>query len=535
MDVLSSQEMLAREEEAFRFGFTAAALMEAAGEAMAWRIVALYPHARKFLILVGKGNNGGDGLVVARHLSEAQKSVQVVLTVPEDQLGELPRTQLDRLRGPFPNLEIVPWRDDLDFPGSNGVVIDALLGLQASGPLRGTLAEVVAKLNHARAANFFRTVALDLPSGLAAYDEGVVPSDRDAAVVADVTLAVGFAKDVLTRESLSGSVGRLEVIPWSKAKAESAPQQVLVPHELAGLLPRRNAFSFKGTYGKLVIVAGSPGFTGAPVLCAQAALAMGAGLLSIVTRPDACSDIAAQAPPECMVSGWTDSVSKVVQNASAIVIGPGLGNDTQTVTMLRAVLTVGCPVLIDADGLNALAQNLDLLREAKGPVLLTPHPGEMARLLGRKFTPDEREAVARQFVDHHNVTLVLKGTRTLVTASGKPLFINTTGNPGLSTGGSGDTLSGILGALLAQGLTPLDAARLGVWLHGHAADLVLSERGCEEGLTPTMLSAHLGAALVSLRAQAVIPEGILECSGRDGSPLPSHSFEGRDGTRVPTQ
>jgi NAD(P)H-hydrate epimerase len=153
---------------------------------------------------------------------------------------------------------------------------------------------------------------------------------------------------------------------------------------------------------------------------------------------------------------------------------------------------------------------MNLLRRAKGAVLLTPHPGEMRRLIDRKFSADEREAVAREFTDEHNVTLVLKGTRTLVMARGGEIFINTTGNPGLSTGGSGDTLSGILGALLTQGLEPLDAAQLGVWLHGHAADLVLAERGCEEGVTPTMLSAHLGAALVSLRAQAVAPAGLLE-------------------------
>jgi NAD(P)H-hydrate epimerase len=169
-------------------------------------------------------------------------------------------------------------------------------------------------------------------------------------------------------------------------------------------------------------------------------------------------------------------------------------------------------VLIDADGLNSLAQNLDLLKEAKAPVVLTPHVGEMARLIGRKFHADERETIAREFVEKHNVTLVLKGTRTLITASGAPFHINTTGNPGLSTGGTGDTLSGIVGALLAHGLPALDAARLGVWLHGHAADLVLSERGCEEGLTPTMLSVHLGAALVSLRAQAIAPMGLIERS-----------------------
>jgi len=327
-----------------------------------------------------------------------------------------------------------------------------------------------------------------------------------------VTLAVGFAKEVLCHEALSAWVGRLEVVPWSEEKAESAPRQVLVGHELATLLPRRNALANKGDFGRLAIVAGSAGFTGAPVLCAQAALAMGTGLLSVVTRPDANAVVAAKAPPEAMVSDWPDKgeTPAVVKNASTIVLGPGLGVDAKTTKMLRAVLAVGCPVLIDADGLNALALKLDLLGEAKGPVLLTPHPGEMARLIGCKFKPSEREAVARAFTDRYDVTLVLKGTRTLVTARGHAMFINTTGNSGLSTGGSGDTLSGFIGALLAQGLAPLNAARLGVWLHGHAADLVLAERGCEEGLTPTMLSAHLGTALVSLRSQAVAPVGLLE-------------------------
>jgi NAD(P)H-hydrate epimerase len=203
-------------------------------------------------------------------------------------------------------------------------------------------------------------------------------------------------------------------------------------------------------------------------------------------------------------------VPDVISNATAIVIGPGLGTDAETIRLLRNVLMIKCPVLIDADGLNMLSQNLDLLREAQGPLLLTPHPGEMARLLGRRFDPSERETVARKFVEHYKVTLVLKGTRTLITAPGQPFFINTTGNPGLSAGGSGDTLSGILGALLAQGLAPLDAARLGVWLHGHAADMVLAARGCEEGMTATMLSAFIGAALTSLRLQAVLPSGLLE-------------------------
>ncbi len=512
MEILSLKEMMAREEEAFRSGLTAAALMEAAGEAMAGRIAELYPRAARFLVLVGKGNNGGDGLVVARYLVKVGRQVRVALTAPEEELGELPQAMLGRLRGCGTNLEILPWREDLDFPGSEGVVIDSLLGVQARGALRGNLAGIVAKLNEARAAGFFRTVALDLPSGLAAYEQGAAPENRDACVVADVTLAVGFAKDVLVREALAGWVGRIEVMPWSRETASTGARQALLGHELARLLPRRNALSYKGDFGRLAIVAGSAGFGGAPVLCAQAAQAMGAGLLAVVTKPEVVSTVEVKAPPEAMVSGWAggSEAPAVVRKANALVIGPGLGADKETARMLEAALAVGCPVVVDADGLNLLAQRLDLLRTAKGPVVVTPHVGEMARLIGRKFSMAEREAVARDFVEQHGVTLVLKGTRTLISAPGKAFFFNTTGNPGLSTGGSGDTLAGIVGALLAQRLAPLEAARLGVWLHGHAADLALAERGCEEGLTPTMLSGHLGHALVSLRGLAAAKPGLLE-------------------------
>jgi hydroxyethylthiazole kinase-like uncharacterized protein yjeF len=277
-------------------------------------------------------------------------------------------------------------------------------------------------------------------------------------------------------------------------------------------LPRRGALSFKNTFGKLTLVAGSRGFTGAPVLCVHGAQGIGAGLLSIVTQDDVAEIVAATAPPEAMVSGWANlhEAPEVVKNASALVVGPGLGTSSESEKMLRHVLAAGVPTLIDADGLNLLAKNPDLLKEAKGPVVLTPHVGEMGRLVGRKLSPDEREAVAREFVEKHKVTLVLKGTRTLVAAAGEPLYVNTTGNPGLATGGSGDTLSGIIGGLLAQGLAPLEAARLGVWIHGHAADLVLAGRETEEGLTPTMLAAGLGAAIASLRAQAAVQPGLLE-------------------------
>ena len=516
MDVLSNPEMVQLEQKTFADGTsTAETLMKAAGAAMARRIRARYPHAHDFLILVGQGNNGGDGLVIARHLALGGGNIEVILTADEDDLGDLSRQQLPPLRRFGPGVNIIPWNNDLKFPGADGIVIDALLGVQAKGPLRGHLAAIVQRLNAQRRALFFRTIAVDLPTGLAAFSEGK-PKNEDDVVVADLTLAVGFAKDVLCRESLAGWVGGIEVLPWSRERFDSSARQALVGHELAGLLPRRSALSHKNDFGRVALVAGSLGFTGAAGLCTQAAQAMGAGLLCVVTHPDAAAIVAAQAPHEAMVSAWNSSHLDVVEKADAIVIGPGLGTKESTRHMLKAVLQVGCPVLVDADALTVLADNLDFLKDAQGLVLLTPHPGEMSRLLGRKFGPDEREAVAREFTDKHNVTLVLKGTRTLVTARGAPLYYNTSGNPGLSTGGSGDTLSGLLGALLGQHLSPLDAARLGVWLHGHAADLALAERGCEEGLTPSLLSAHLGPALVSLRRQALISDGLIEAASSAG-------------------
>jgi hydroxyethylthiazole kinase-like uncharacterized protein yjeF len=198
--------------------------------------------------------------------------------------------------------------------------------------------------------------------------------------------------------------------------------QALVDFDLAGLLPRRSALSHKNDFGRVTLVAGSPGFTGAAGLCSQAAQAMGAGLLSVVTRPESADVVAAQAPHEAMVSGWPDDgpTPEPVEKANVIGIGPGLGRGNKTLHLLRTVLGLGCPVVVDADALTVLAEHPQLMKEAKGEVILTPHPGEMARLVGRKFSPDEREQIARDFVEKHGVTLVLKGTRTLVAAPGRP-------------------------------------------------------------------------------------------------------------------
>ena len=371
MDVLSIPEMMEREQAAFTDGTTAERLMEAAGETMAACIAVAFLRADDFLVLVGKGNNGGDGLVVARCLAKEGQPVRIALTADEDKLGELPQSRLARLREECPDVKIAPWSDDLPLPGSNGVAIDALLGVQAKGELRGELSGVVAKLNAARAARFFRTVALDLPTGLAAYADGSAPKDRDAAVVADVTLAVGFAKDVLCREALAGWVGRLAGRAMvgragggkgraPGARAARAGRAVAAPR---GRYLVQERFRQAGHRGRAASASPARRYSGV-----QAAQAIGAGLLSVVTHEECAgaSSPRTRRPRRWCPPGRSRETPEVVTGASVIAIGPGLGTRRPGARhAAQAVLDVGCPVLVDADGLTLLAKNPHLLRRGE--------------------------------------------------------------------------------------------------------------------------------------------------------------------------
>lgn len=493
MKIVSTAELVEREQAVIAAGTSATELMERAGRGMAEIIQAEFPAARDVLLLIGKGNNGGDGLVVARHLAIAGWTVRVVLAEGDKQLRDLPREQWQRLSAEHPDVLSHAQLHDTLFPKANGLVIDALLGVGSNGPLRPPLAALVERINRARAQRFFRTVALDVPSGL--------PGDPEHAVIADLTITVGAVKDFLVREEYSGRVGRIETVPLFE-DAFPAGDRLLIARTLAPLLPRRSAYSHKNTYGRALIVGGSVGFIGAPILTARAALRTGAGLTNLAVPKAIYPLVAAQVPPEVMVSlrAANDDFLDLVEAAKTIAVGPGLGLDSDAKRILEFILKKAtAPLVIDADALTLLAAKPALFKTAKAPLILTPHPGEMRRLLGREFAVSERPAVARELSAKYDVVVVLKGTRTIIAAPDEPLAYNSTGNPGLAVGGSGDTLTGIITSLLAQNLKPYDAARLGVWLHGRAADLALRARGCEEGLLPTDVSEHLGAAIVSLR------------------------------------
>ncbi|MDE1172029.1 MAG: NAD(P)H-hydrate dehydratase [Verrucomicrobium sp.] len=489
MKILPPEEVRAAEDWVIAAGTGAEELMERAGARMAAILRREFPGPRESLFLVGKGNNGGDGLVVARHLLAAGWTVRLLLAQAD--LGGLCRRQWERLPG---DLKPLSPRDPIPWPGADGVVIDALLGIGAKGPLRPELAETVAAVNRARAERFFRVAAVDGPTGLHAEGE---------AVRADLTLSIGFGKERLFLEEKADWVGRIEPVPIFDAMPEYAARREALDRELLRpLLPRRAPASHKSQFGRIAIAGGSPGLIGAPILSSLGALRVGTGLLNILVPPEVWKLVAARAPLQAMVVSTADDAftRQILEKVHALAAGPGLGTGSAAAALLRRLLEeTKAPLVIDADGLTLLARDPALLSLCRGRAVLTPHPGEMERLLGGKFSLAERPAKAAAFAEEHGVVLLLKGCRTVIAEPGRPLAYNTTGNPGLATGGSGDLLTGIIAGLLGQKLSLGDAARLGAWLHGRAADLALRARGAEEGMGGEEVAGRLADAIADLR------------------------------------
>ncbi|MDD4932968.1 MAG: NAD(P)H-hydrate dehydratase [Methylacidiphilaceae bacterium] len=496
MIILSTAAIRRSEEKEMAGGISEEELMERAGRGCAERILEAFPGKRRALALIGRGNNGGDGLVIARRLARAGWDVTVSLSSERGERGALCAKKLaewERQNGQVAPPGFPPWAEvDL--------VLDALLGIGMRGELRGEMAELVSTLNAERSRRFFRTVAVDTPSGLW---EGA--SAASPAVVADLTLTVGYGKDFLFRETLSRFVGRIEVVPIFSDGEEGCGAQAIVPEELSRWLPRRSAHCHKNQFGRVLLLGGSRGFTGAPAMAAHAAHRVGAGLVTLGVREEIYPIVAARSRPETMVFPISDHslLSSNLSRATAVAIGPGLGLDRAAEDLLALLVEAnGSPAVFDADALTLLARNPGLFDRFRFPAVLTPHPGEMGRLLGREIRDEEREEAAREFVERTPVILVLKGTRTLVVRKGEPFWYNTTGNPGLAAGGSGDTLLGLLAGLIAQGIPPWEAAKLGVWLHGRAADLLLQEKEVEEGMLASEVAESLGVAIRSLRSAA---------------------------------
>ena len=492
--LLTAAETRAAEAEAERRGLPASILMENAGTAVAEAAAKLGGAAARFLVVAGPGNNGGDGYVAARKLHAAGRQMDVWRVGDPARLrGDAARNHAAVEQSGVPvhsSAAALPLR-----PGD--VVVDAIFGTGLGRAPEGEAADAIRQLDRWRAEGV-RVLAVDLPSGLSS-DSGRA---FEPCVAADLTVTFGARKLGLALEPGATLAGCIEVVDIGLAELTPSTW-LLEPSDGPRWLPARRSDSNKGTYGHLLVIAGSRGKSGAAALAGLAALRSGVGLCTVATPVDALSDVQGHAPelmgvalPAAAVLGPThlDVLLAAAEGKDALVIGPGIPRGSETHALLGELLArLDVPVLLDADGLNAIAGHPEVLRRARAPVVLTPHPGEMARLAGQSIAEVQADRIgtARTFARTHRAVLVLKGARTLVAEPGGQLRVNPTGNPGMATGGTGDVLSGMIGAFLAQGLAPVDAASVGVLAHGLGGDAAARRWG-RLGVIASDMTAALG-------------------------------------------
>ena len=489
--LVTARQMKAAEEAAFRGSSTPEELMEIAGEGISRCIRQFFPQARTVVVYCGKGHNGGDALVVARHLGEAGWRVVLRLAAPGDELASLTRRNLGLLR----DAEIQPGAPQgITETSGSLILLDGLLGIGATGAPRGVVSELIDEINMVRKERGACTVAVDFPSGLDATS-GVIPG---ACVQADFTVTLGAVKAGLVADTATPVVGRLAVVPLPGVSyPDSDPASVITSEMIRPLLPVRNFDSFKGSYGRIGILAGSRGFLGAARLSSAAAVHAGGGLVTLYVKPDSYELLAGNCPPEVMVQRVDSYLDVLKERNDVIALGPGLGREHDQ-ELRRIISETPLPCVVDADALNAVSTDVSILSHCAGPRLLTPHPGEMERLEAQAGRIRREWATA--FVERYPVTLLLKGARTIIAEHDAPASFNSTGNPGMGSGGMGDVLTGVCAALIGSGHSPRQAAMLGAWLCGRAAEIaIFCGKESQESLSAISVIDHLGSACSSLR------------------------------------
>lgn len=506
MVIVTCAQMREMEKNAIASGISALRLMENAGSAAARCIRESMPVAgRHCLVVCGKGNNGGDGFVVARRLMETNAQVTVVMAcgapvTPEagevfERLSNLRPTVIDASQTERCAAAIA----------ASDIVVDAVYGTGFHGNIKDEgVAALISAVNESRAKVF----ALDMPSGANA-DTGEAEGQ---CIRADTTISFGAPKTGQFLFPAANSCGRVLTVGIglldSAYRLSGAQVELLDGGMVHGMLPVREKNSNKGTFGKAVLLCGSLGMAGAAYLAASGALRTGAGLVTLAVPQPVYLPVASKLD-ECMVypleatEGGAaafsnlERIRELARGATALVVGCGLSRDDETAQLVRELVApeareddIACPIILDADGINAFEGHIDLLRTSKAELILTPHPGEMARLCGMTAAKiqENRLDVARNFAKDFGVTLVLKGANTIVAAKDGPAYINPTGNPGMAKGGSGDILAGMTAGLAAQKIAPVKAACCGVYIHGCAGDRAAGKLS-QYGMIPTdMLS-----------------------------------------------
>ena len=463
-------------------------LMERAGEGLA-RVVAAHAGEGPVRVVIGKGNNGGDGLVVARLLRGEGRDVDVLAVAPVEELTGDPAANLDRLPGAPPG----PFE-----PGAlegSGVIVDALLGTGFSGAPREPVAGAIAAINQAGAP----VVACDVPSGVDA-SSGEVEADAVRAHATATFHGPKLGLWVAPGAEHAGDVHVVEIgIPRGAPSAEGAG---LISERTLSLIPPRERFGSKFSSGVVVVAGGAHGLTGAPSMAALSAMRTGAGYVQLAV-PESAQMVFALRLLEAMPRGLPDEdgghmpegvgiLLEMAERAGCVVLGPGLGRSDGAFEFARqAARSVDCALLVDADGLNALAGRLETLRERTGPTVLTPHVGELGRLLGRDSEEIERSrlASAREAAERSGAVVVLKGDDSIVATPEGPVAVNPGASPALATAGTGDVLSGLVGALLAKGLAPFEAAAAGVFAHARAGRVAAGRHGADHVIASDVIEA----------------------------------------------
>ncbi len=509
--VVTAKEMQELDRRAVaEYGIPSLLLMENAGVGTVQEMLTAFPplSRSRVAILCGRGNNGGDGFVVARHLLNRGTLVETFLLARRDEVKGEARVNLGILEKMGGSPMEVTAAEDMralrDGIASADVVVDALLGTGVQGPARGLLAEAIEIVNQAGRP----VVAVDIPSGLSADD----PDPPGPAVRATLTVTFALPKRSLVLYPAAAHVGRLRIvdigIPSALCRLPELSLGLLQDEDVAPAFPPRDAAAHKGTFGHVLVIAGSVGKTGAAALTSLAAQRVGAGLVTLAV-PHSLNDILEVKLTEVMTEPLPETEARTIgrealdrllrlaEGKSAVAIGPGLGSHPSTQKLVHELLgSLRLPVVLDADGINALAGQADLLAGAAGPLILTPHPGELSRLLAvaRDEVIRRRVSLAQEVAERFHVMLVLKMARTVIASPSGDAVIAPTGNPGMATGGTGDVLTGLIAGLLAQGVEPGLAARAGVYIHGLAGDLAAERMGQEAMLAGDLLD-HVPEAI----------------------------------------
>ncbi len=491
MKTVSVAEMRELERRTIEAGVTGEELMRRAGQGVAdiAQDILTSRGGHSILLIAGTGNNGGDIFAAAAELSQTDLDIEVWLCGSQSQIKGDAQLHLKKMvrAGIIPK-EVRGPNDHFPKTWPN-LIVDGLLGTGSKGAPRGFMGSLIEWIN-AEGQHAF-VLSVDIPSGIDA-DSGVADG---SAVKADMTVTIGLPKTGLIRPEAIPYVGNVEIIdigiPFEFIEDTGGCDEAALIDRSDIFLPRRERTSHKGTYGHVLLIGGSKGCTGAIAMAARAALRSGAGLVSVLTPEEVYPIVAQAAGPEVMVHplrpGSSDKPANLIDLSpyDAVLAGPGMGRSAGTEAVVKLLLKK-CPhpLVLDADALCIAPEKI---AAAKCPVILTPHPGEFARLFGTPVA--DRWAQAMAAAETTGKTIVLKGAGTVVAESGHKLAVNLAGNPGMATGGSGDVLAGLLTGLLGQGLAPFDAATTAVYLHGIAGDIAAHDLTQESLIATDIINA----------------------------------------------